>query len=1753
MADYKGLNIKFQGDTTDAAKALHILSSEARAAEGNLQGIQNALKNTATNGDALNAALKGMQSNQLGKQYEAAQQKVVAYGKSLDELSKKLATQQQKLVANRDALESMPAKYDALASSAASSFERVAAAQAALDDAKQRVAFAGTNSSWAQALRDQSEAQAELNAAIAAGDEDFKQLSATYGTLEGAVNSSEESIRSLGSSIEETNQRILTQESTARALQQQYEMMAASAAASQTNLGKFGSHATEAGNSLKSMGDALSSVGDKMTLVSGIAAMTFGRNIVSSTEEFGNAIAQLGGYLEIGGDQLKGMSDDALKWGKETQFSATEAANAMNELAKGGMTQAQIQGGAMKATMELAAAGSLDMAQAASVAVQAIKTFGLDAKDASQVADALAGAANKSTAEVTELANGFKYVGGWASMANWNINDVSGALALLSDHGLQSEMAGTALRNVMQRLAAPTDTAAKLMEQYGFSVRDSSGQMVDAVEVVKRLNDTFGQLGDEEKQNVLNDIFGARALPAAIALMDEGSDKLQEYIDSTTEVGYAGEMAKNRMGDLGWALEMLRGEAETAAVNFGQALAPTIIEVAHAIEGALTWFNSLDDATKQFIAKAALMAVATGPVVSIVGHLASGIGGLISTVGTGATTIANFSKLMAGGGDAVKLFAVAAAMAQTPMAGTVDGITQVAEKAATMTTALETAGMALKGGIVVAGVAFMVEQLKSLADEFALVGEATRDVDDIAREAMVSVANAGDAAESSGAKLVSYGQALNTMNESLKQSADFNKSVSESLKEMEGNISSAESYARTIKELYSVGSLSAAQQEQLSQAVEAYNKVTGAAVKVTDEMRGTLNMMPQDIDRVTEAYARQQQTKVYTELMSEALKEQIRTQKDAEKATKETQSAFGNWQNVVTTAANSFTGFGQIMNIVNYGKATIGLQGVSNASKDAAFSVDFFREAAEKAGATTEQYQAFLQQLFPELNNTGDAAQQAGNAIRQAAQEAAQAQREANQQIISEQQRAYDAEYKAAQKAYDAEYKAAQKAYDNEYKALQKQLDKEYKAQQKAYDAAYKQRQKELDKQYDAYKKQLDAEEAALKKSLDAKASAYKKQLDSELATLKKANDKRLKEQKKADEAETKAFKAETDKRVAALQAEYKERLKALELQYGGSDIDSQIKSLKDQTKAEQAEIKRRSQEEKKAELQKAVDQAKTRRARADAEKKLNDYLAEIAQEQRENDREVQIERLEEQKSALKDELAAKKAALKEEYDARIEALKEQRAAELEVIKDANDQEYETLKEQLDGVYQARKEANDARLEQIKEANQLEIDNLKEHHSLLLENMKEQHSTELEQLKEQQSEQLEAIKEGQQAQLDNLKEAQQAELDALKESQQAQLEALKESQQQQLEALRASLEAQVNELTAKANEAASIADAKGKEIADSMQKNAKDGVWRNKSEMDKLPYNTSAVLKVNEGNVNSSMQRTKSDMGTGGRDSGVAFAQNLGAQSGTVNTNANQLAEHAKNPLGAVPSAAGQFGVGTGSSFASGIGQGGVTAQTQASNIARGVSSALKQPADNSGTWGNDMMRNFNNAIVDFWNNTLLRNVESIAQNIANLLGHSTPKEGPLKGDDQWFYHMMQNLDSGMQRGIPELMGTVGGLAQSIADGMDVQPDIDVVGNLIESMQAEETALANQSRRMADIVREEFDPYASANYKVGYDAKPMVQAFASGVTEALRSGVPQQAGVTIVMNNVRFANDMDVDRFSERVTARMAAANRRGW
>lgn len=417
-----------------------------------------------------------------------------------------------------------------------------------------------------------------------------------------------------------------------------------------SSLGKASIFLGDYANALDYVGDKLQRLGGVLTIGSVAGLLTVGRSVLTQTEAFGNEVSRIGGYLELEGAALEHMSDVALQYGKDTRYSAVEAAQAISELAKGGMTQAQIEGGALNATLQLASAGNIGFARAAEVAIQAINVFGLSAENSVQIADALAGAANKSTAEIDGLATAFRYVSGWAGLADYSVNDISGALGLLSDRGLQAEIAGTGLRNVMQRLGAPTDKARAILEEYGVEVYDTEGKMKPLVDLVQELNDAFGGLEDAERNGLLNTIFGARGLPAAVALMESGTEELEKYIDATKRVGYAEVMAQAQMGDLGWALEFLRGEFETFQVNLGQAFTPALINAAKAAENLLTKFNNMSKAEQKAWADGLLEIALVGPKLLVAGTAIKMFAGATRGLSS-ITRFAGFMKQVAKSAD----------------------------------------------------------------------------------------------------------------------------------------------------------------------------------------------------------------------------------------------------------------------------------------------------------------------------------------------------------------------------------------------------------------------------------------------------------------------------------------------------------------------------------------------------------------------------------------------------------------------------------------------------------------------------------------------------------------------------------------------------------------------------------------------------------------------------------------------------------------------------------------------------------------------------------------------------------------------------------------------------------------------------------------------------------------------------------------------------------------------------------------------
>ena len=379
------------------------------------------------------------------------------------------------------------------------------------------------------------------------------------------------------------------------------------------------------GSATKALGEGITELGSSMTLGLTVPIVAAGGAATSVAANFDDAMSQVQGALGGASADMDGLRNLALQLGADTVFSATESAQAMVELAKGGLTEAQIKGGALAASMDLAAAGQLNLADAAATTVQMMGSFGLGAGDATRIANALAGAANASSADVSDLTQAMSQCSAQASLAGWSLEDTAAALALFADHGVKGSDAGTSLKTMLQRLAAPTDQAAEAIAAYGLNIRDSNGKMKDISGIADELTGKLGGLSDAERDAALQTIFGSDASRAAAILMQSGSEGLAKYIAATNDATAAETMANAQKGELSWALENMGGAVESAAIAFGTALAPAITAVAGVIGNVAEAFASLPAGVQTGIAVVLALVAALGPLLMVIGSVVAAL------------------------------------------------------------------------------------------------------------------------------------------------------------------------------------------------------------------------------------------------------------------------------------------------------------------------------------------------------------------------------------------------------------------------------------------------------------------------------------------------------------------------------------------------------------------------------------------------------------------------------------------------------------------------------------------------------------------------------------------------------------------------------------------------------------------------------------------------------------------------------------------------------------------------------------------------------------------------------------------------------------------------------------------------------------------------------------------------------------------------------------------------------------------------
>jgi TP901 family phage tail tape measure protein len=311
--------------------------------------------------------------------------------------------------------------------------------------------------------------------------------------------------------------------------------------------------------------DAVASMATKAGL-----ALTGGFLIATTAAaKFEKQMSEVAAVTNASGTELTKLSDAALAAGKATKFSATEAAAAEAELAKAGLSTADILGGALDGALSLAAAGSLDLAEAADVAAKAMNIFDLSGKDVGHVADVHAAAANKSATDVHELGFALKMGGLAAKNSGVGLEETVGTLAAFADNALTGSDAGTSFKQMLLMLASPSEKAASLMNQLGVDVYDAQGNFIGLAGLAGVLQKQLGGLTQEQRNAALSTIFGADAMRAATVLFNEGSAGIKEYTAAVNDQGAAAETARKKTDNLMGDVERLTGSLETLFIESG--------------------------------------------------------------------------------------------------------------------------------------------------------------------------------------------------------------------------------------------------------------------------------------------------------------------------------------------------------------------------------------------------------------------------------------------------------------------------------------------------------------------------------------------------------------------------------------------------------------------------------------------------------------------------------------------------------------------------------------------------------------------------------------------------------------------------------------------------------------------------------------------------------------------------------------------------------------------------------------------------------------------------------------------------------------------------------------------------------------------------------------------------------------------------------------------------------------------------------
>jgi len=356
------------------------------------------------------------------------------------------------------------------------------------------------------------------------------------------------------------------------------------------------------------MTQIMTQAGKAMTVAITAPLIALAGTSLKTATDFTRSMAKVQAVTGATSEEFKDLNDLAKELGRTTQFTASEVASAMSFMGMAGMDTNTIMQ-ALPDTLNLAAAGALDMGTAADIITNIMAGFGQTTDQVGHSVDVLAKTFTSSNTDLVMLGEAMKYAAPVAKGFGLTFEETSAMIGLFGNAGIQASMAGTTLRQGLVQL----DAKAK---EFGISIYDSSGKMIPFVDILKQLESQGLSASD------MMELFGIRAGPGMLALLSQGTGALSGFITELQNSGGTAEnIAKVQMEGLHGSITRLKSAFEGLQLTIADQLMPVVEPLIATITEMFRQVSALPGSIKTVVTIMASLAAATGPLLIIIPKL----------------------------------------------------------------------------------------------------------------------------------------------------------------------------------------------------------------------------------------------------------------------------------------------------------------------------------------------------------------------------------------------------------------------------------------------------------------------------------------------------------------------------------------------------------------------------------------------------------------------------------------------------------------------------------------------------------------------------------------------------------------------------------------------------------------------------------------------------------------------------------------------------------------------------------------------------------------------------------------------------------------------------------------------------------------------------------------------------------------------------------------------------------------------------